>query len=221
MIPFAAARRNMVDCQLRTFEVTDRAVLAAMEVVPREAFVPEGFEERAYLDQHLVVGPPDDPRVLLSPMTLARLVQALDIETGSRVLDVGGGLGCSAAVLARLGAHVVMLEPRGDLSEGLARRLAEAGVQDGVTVVSGPLTDGAPQHAPFDAILINGAVEVRPEVLLPQLAEGGQLACVHMKGSGGQACVYVRAGDAFGSRRLFDVAAPFLAAFRKAPGFVF
>src|SRR5687767_8284101 len=130
MFDFAQARRNMVDSQLRTYDVTDLAVLAAMNEVPRERFVPAGREELAYLDQGLGVGPagPAGQRTMLAPMVLARMLQHLEVRPGERVLDVAGGLGYSAAVLARLGARVVALESDEALAAEMRRRLDGAGL---------------------------------------------------------------------------------------------
>ena len=116
MLDFAQARRMMVDSQVRTFDVNDLAVLAAFDEVPREGFVPAGRESLAYMDQNLPVSDGDGPgerRFMLAPMVLARMIQALELAPGQRVLDIGGGLGYSAAVLLRLGCSVIALETRG------------------------------------------------------------------------------------------------------------
>lgn len=223
MMDFAAARRNMVDGQIRTFDVTDRAVLAAMTELPRELFVPASLQALAYLDQSLPLDGPgqrQDPRFTLAPMVLARLLQALQIEDGCASLVVAGGLGYSAAVLARLGADVTMLESRSDLLAGARERLGAAGVGERVRLVEGPLEDGVPGQT-FEAILIEGAVERRPTKLLDQLADGGRLACMSVENGPGEALLFVRSGPALGFRSLFNAAAPVLAAFRRDPAFVF
>ncbi len=223
MLDFAQARRMMVDGQLRTFDVNDLPLLAAMDDVPRERFVPGGREAFAHIDQNIPVSDGLDvpePRAMLTPMVLARLIQALDIDKDDKVLDVACGLGYSSAVLARLGASVVALEESPALAEAARARLAQCGVA-GVTVTAGSLDKGFPDAAPYEAILINGAVDARPQTLLDQLAEGGRLACVEGRGRAAKAKLYVRAGDAFGARALFDAAAPLLGAFRVEPGFVF
>ena len=224
MTDYAGARRTMVDCQLRTFDVSDRAVLAAMESVPRERFVPAGREALAYLDQNLTisaVGDDDEARVMLAPMVLARLVQALDIEPDARVLDVAGAYGYSSALLARLGARVTLLESRDDLAADAVLRLSSAGLDDRVVCRTGPIAEGSATDAPFDAILVNGAVDEVPQTLLDQLADGGRLACLKMAGRSGKAVLHVRSGPAFGFRTLFDASAPVLSAFRAVPAFSF
>jgi protein-L-isoaspartate(D-aspartate) O-methyltransferase len=223
MIDFARVRRAMVDNQLRTYDITDLDVLTAMNAVPRERFVPPGREMLAYSDQPLVVGDGGDegPRTMLAPMVLARLLQHLQIRPGERVLDVAGGLGYSAAVMARMGARVVALESNEALAERARSILAELGTGN-VEVAVGPMERGAPDGGPFEAILLNGTVQRRPDGLLEQLAEGGRLGCIQGPGNrSSRATLYVRAGSVFSSRPLFDAAAPVLPPFRDEPGFVF
>jgi protein-L-isoaspartate(D-aspartate) O-methyltransferase len=218
---FALARRMMVDSQLRTFDVNDLSVLAAMDSLPRERFVPAGREALAYIDQNVPVGTAEgEARLMLAPMVLGRLVQALDVAPGAKALDVACGLGYGAAILARLKAAVIALEADESLAEEARKRLASVGAE-GVAVVSGPLQEGYPKGAPYDAILVNGAVDEVPRPLLEQLGDGGRLACIQGRGRAARATLYVRSGDAFGARPLFDAAAPLLAAFRREPGFVF
>lgn len=221
MLDFAQARRTMVDSQLRTYDVTDRALLAAMGETPRERYMPGGRESFAYIDRNITLTTPDsaDPRVMLTPMVLGRLIQALEIEPNTRVLDAAAGFGYASAVMRRLGAQVTALETTEELASEARKRLAED-AQD-VVVKTGSLLRGLPDEAPFDAILINGAVSDRPEALLQQLAEGGRLACLTSGDGAGRAVVYVRTGDAFGVRTVLDATAPLLAEFRPAPAFVF
>ena len=220
MIDFAQARRMMVDSQLRTFDVNDIPLLDAMVDIPREHFVLPGRESLAYIDQDMLVSQGPERRFMLSPMVLARMIQALAIEPGMRVLDVAPGLGYSCAVLARLGAHVTGLESSEALAAKARERLAAAGVQ-GATVVAGRLDEGYEPHAPYQAILVNGALEVKPESLLQQLGEGGRLICIQGRGRSATVTLYVRSGHAFGVRSIFDAAAPLLREFAAQPGFVF
>lgn len=221
MIDFDQARRNMVDCQLRTYDVNDRAILAAMGELPRERFVPPGREALAYIDQSVVVAEEaGERRQMLSPMVLARLVQALAVEPGLKALDVASGTGFSAALLARLGAVVTMLDAAPFGGQQASDRLASLGLA--ATAETGPLPDGAPATGPFDVILVNGALERRPDTLLAQLtAAGGRLACLQSESGTTRAVLYVRSGEAIGFRTLFDAAGPVLAAFRREPEFAF
>jgi len=221
MLDFAQARRMMVDGQLRTFDVNHIPLLAAMDSVPRERFVPAGRESLAYSDQDVLVAEAaGERRFMLAPMVLGRLLQALEIAPGAKALDVACGLGYSSAVMARLGASVIGLDTDESVVAEARRRLVETGAI-GAAVVGGALEAGYPKGAPYDAILINGAVETEPRALLEQLADGGRLACIEGRGRAATAMLHVRSGDAFGRRALFDAAAPVLAAFRRQPGFVF
>lgn len=217
MLDYAQARRLMVDCQLRTFDVNDNAVLDAFDSVPRETFVPKNQEPFAYIDQPIRLGAADgDVRVTPSPMVLARMIQALKLQPGSVALDVATGFGYGAAVMKRLGADVTALESLPDLAAAARERLVGQ-----ATVVEGPLAAGAPKQGPFDAILINGRVEVRPQALLDQLKDDGRLICVYGPDRGAKVTVFVRAGDAFGSRPLFNAALPGLTAFAAEKAFAF
>ena len=220
MVDFTQARRMMVDSQLRTFDVNDFPLLDAMNSVPRERFVLPGREDLAYMDQHILVSDGAERRFMLSPMILGRLIQALGIDAGDKVLDVAAGRGYASAVFAELGAQVTALESDSALAEAARECLAAANCAD-VTVETGPLEQGCARNAPYDAILVNGAVEVRPEELLGQLAEGGRLVCVRGQGRAARATLHVRTGDALGERELFDAAAPLLAPFTMKPSFTF
>ncbi|KLK93568.1 protein-L-isoaspartate O-methyltransferase [Microvirga vignae] len=220
MVDFSQARRMMVDSQLRTFDVNDIPLLDAMDSVPREKFVLPGREELAYIDQDILVSDSTTSRYMLSPMNLGRMIQALGVEAGERALDVACGRGYAAAVFDKLGAQVTALESDEALAHAARKSLVAAGA-GGVEVVTGPLDHGYAKNAPYDVILINGAVDLRPEALLQQLAEGGRLVCVKGRGRAARATLYVRSSDAFGERALFDAAAPVLAPFVQEPGFTF
>lgn len=217
MLDYAQARRMMVDCQLRTFDVNDNAVLDVFDSVPRETFVPKSQEPFAYIDQPIRLGMAErDIRVAPAPMVLGRMVQALKIQPGVKALDVGTGYGYSAAVMAQLGATVTALESFPELVAAAKERLAGK-----AEVVEGRLRDGAPNKGPFDVILVNGRVETRPQALLDQLKDDGRLVCVFGPDRGAKVTVFVRAGDAFGSRPLFDASLPVLADFAQEATFAF
>ncbi|WP_414471273.1 protein-L-isoaspartate O-methyltransferase family protein [Microvirga sp. M2] len=220
MVDFSQARRMMVDSQLRTFDVNDIPLLDAMGRVPRETFVLPGREGLAYIDQDILVDEGAARRYMLSPMNLGRMIQALSVVAGDKALDVACGRGYASAVLAELGAQVTALESDETLAAEARRSLAAAGFT-GVEVVTGALERGHPKNAPYNVILINGAVDLRPDGLLEQLADGGRLVCVKGRGRAARVTLYVRTGKAFGERTLFDAAAPVLAPFMQEPGFTF
>ena len=215
MTDFAAARRNMVDGQVRTADVTDLRIISAMRDVPREAFLPLGKAALAYLDLDVPLG---NGRCLMKPMVLAKLIQAAELAGSDRVLDVGCVTGYTAAVLGRIAGEVVGLEQDAGLAQAARAALARL---PNVTVQSGTLTEGWPAGGPYDAIVVEGAAELAPETLLRQLKDGGRLVCVLGSGPGAKAMLYRRSGGDSGGRTIFDAAAPLLPGFVKPPQFAF
>lgn len=218
MFDAVTARRMMVDGQVRTADVTNLELIAAMLAVPRERFVPAAQAQMAYVDGDVPLG---GGRVLLKPMVLAKLIQALRLSDDDHVLDLGCGTGYSSAVLARLVGSVVALEQDEALARQAKQLLVPTGAEAPVTVAVGSLTAGWPAATPYDAILINGAVEVVPEMLGQQLKPGGRLACVFGAPPGGKAMIYRPIEGQLVGRPVFDAAEPVLPGFAAAPSFVF
>jgi len=216
----AAARLHMIDSQIRPNDVTDPQLLSAIGTVPRENFVPRAARALAYADAPVEVAP---GRFLLEPRTFAKLLQLARITPQDRILDVGCATGYSSAVLARLGGHVVALEQDADLLRIASEALSTTA---NITLVQGGLIEGAKMEGPFDVIVVEGAIEQTPDILLSQLAEGGRLVAVMQESTpGGQpigrGTLFLKEHGAIGHRAAFDAAAPLLAGFRKAVGFVF
>jgi protein-L-isoaspartate(D-aspartate) O-methyltransferase len=218
MFDFAAARRLMVDGQVRTSDVTDRRLIAAMLDVPRERFVPQ--PAIAYLDFDAPVGEGATGRRLPKPMVLAKLIQAAQLSPDARVLDVGCGTGYSSAVLAKLAQSVVALEVDPVLAKHARENLLAVGAGS-VEVVSGPLPAGWLAGAPYDAILLNGAAEIVPEGLLRQLRDGGRLVGVVGRPPASKAVRYLASGGQASGLPIFDASAPPLPGFAVPPAFVF
>ena len=215
MPDFAARRTIMVDTQVRPNDVTKFPIIEAMLAVPREAFVPDARREAAYVGENLDLG---QGRWLLEPRNFAKFLDALDIQPGDRVLDIGAGMGYSSAVLARMAKAVVALE------EGALAASAEAhlSVQDieGVTVVEGPLAAGAAEAGPYDVIVIEGGVEQVPASIEAQLKEGGRMAAIFLQGPLGTVRIGRKIDGFVAWRDAFNAAAPVLPGFTCAKEFV-
>lgn len=223
MTDFATMRRMMVDGQIRPSDITDPRLIDAMLEIPREEFLPAGKIGLAYLDQDMAVagaGEGATTRRLLKPMVLAKMIHALDLEDEDQVLDVGCTTGYSSAILGRLARSVVALEEDTFLVSEARAALAKVGATN-VKAVQGRLVDGYRPDAPYDAILVNGAVENPPEALLRQLRDGGRLVCIQGGGPAAKAILYrLDLGDV-GGRPVFDATAPILPGFAAPKAFVF
>jgi protein-L-isoaspartate(D-aspartate) O-methyltransferase len=217
MTDYAGRRRTMVDTQVRPSDVTKYPIIDAMLTVPRELFVPAGRREAAYIGENLLLG---ESRVILEARTLAKMLDALDIHDDELVLDVGCGLGYSAAVIARLAEAVVAVEEDGSLAADAEAALAEVGA-DNVALVIAPLAAGAPQHGPYDVITVQGAVESVPEALLAQLKEGGRIACLFAEGALGIVRIGYCVDGRVSWRDAFNAGAPVLPGFARQPEFLF
>lgn len=217
MVDIAALRTKMVDGQVRPNDVTDLRIIDAMLEIPREVFVPSDQRELAYIDRNLPLG---GGRCLLQAMLLAKMIQAADIQAGDRVLEVGTATGYAAAVVSRLAGSVTALEQDPALAETARAALGAAGASS-VQVVVGPLAAGWPDGAPFDVILVSGAVETLPDSLSAQLSDGGRLVFVQGTGLAGRARLHTRTGAEVSGRELFNASAPVLPGFQREPAFVF
>lgn len=212
---FDAMRQAMVASQLRTNEVNDPRVIAAISAVPRERFVPDDRKAVAYIDRAVQL---TTSRALNLPMATARLIIALEARAGDRTLVVGAASGYAAAVLARLTADVVALE-----EDPALIALAHAAIDgDGrIRLVEGPLADGYMPGAPYDAILIDGAVDHIPAAIIGQLADGGRLAAAVTEGAVTRLVVGRRSTSGFGTRAFADAEAVPLPGFALPAGFTF
>ena len=217
-------RLNMVESQVRTSDVTDRRIIRAMLDIPREVFVPAGMASIAYSDAALAVSGRRTGavpvRALLEPRTLAKLIQLAGIGDDDTVLDVGCATGYSTAVLARIARRVVAVESDRALADAATAALASLGIGN-ATVLTGTLAAGAPGEAPFDAVLLNGAVPAVPQTLCEQLSDGGRLVAVIAEERVSRAHLTLRAGGAFDTRPAFEAAADPLPGFELPAGFVF
>jgi len=212
------ARKRMVDSQIRPNKVSDPRILDAMRHLPRERFLPASLAALAYADQNVKLG---SGRVLPQPMVLARLVQAAEPATGEKVLVIGAGTGYSAALLAALGCAVTALEEPGPLLD--QAKSALAAVAPSVTLAGGSLPAGVPSGAPWDLILIDGAVPAVPASIASQLnRETGRLVTIISDSDHtGHAVLAEPTPAGVSVHALFDCLCPLLPGFAPAPAFEF
>jgi protein-L-isoaspartate(D-aspartate) O-methyltransferase len=211
---FDHMRRGMVASQLRTTGVNDPRVLAAMGAVPRELFVPKAMIPVAYADAQVPLG---GGRDLNSPMALGKLLTEAHPQEGDRALVIGAATGYAAAVLAQLVGFVVAVEADGTLLSAAREALAGSGV----VLVESPLAEGYAEGAPYDLILIDGAVEQVPEALVDQLADRGRLATGLLENGVSRLALGRKSGGAFGLLPFADVAATILPGFERPRVFSF
>lgn len=215
MTDYAQRRTMMVDTQIRPSDVTKFPIIDAMLSVPREAFVPRSQREAAYVGENVDLG---GGRVMLDPRTLAKMLDALDIQADELVLDLGCGYGYSAAVIARMAEAVVAVEDQETLRSEAQTTLAEQGA-DNVILHDGPLAEGAAEHGPFNVILIEGAVERIPDTILAQLKEGGRAACIFAEGALGVVRIGYKLDGQMSWRFAFNAGAPVLDGFERHTAF--
>jgi len=207
---FAAARQAMVDSQLRPQGVNDPAVIAAMSLVPRERFVPDEQKPLAYVDRSVPLG---EGRALPAPAVLGLLLTALAPLRGERALVVGAGTGYAAAVLKEMGLGTDAVES--------SPALAAVARQNGVQIIEGPSAEGHRKGAPYDIVLIDGAVEFIPDPLVEQLCDDGRLGGAIVDKGITRLVTGRKAGGGFGYLTIADAATPALPGFERPPAFVF
>jgi len=216
---YAKARRNMVDSQILPNRVIDERVIAAFEELPREQFLPASRSGLAYADESILI---EDDRYLMQPMVLARLLEILDVRETDVALCIGSASGYAVAVLAHLVDTVVAVESNDSMREKAESTLSRLGI-DNIAIVEGELSKGHPSQAPFDVILIDGAVHEVPSALAEQLADGGRLVAVEMPAGQtvGRGVIITRYGQSINKREIFDASEPLLPGFEKETEFAF
>ena len=221
MTNYIEQRLNMVESQVRPSDVTDRRIVRAMGAVAREHYVPVSRRSTAYLDEAIAFGPDahaGGTRSLLPPRTFAKLAQLGEIGDNAAVLVIGSGMGYSLAVLARMARRVVGVEQ----DDGLASHARAALSHDGIgnaEIIVGPCERGHAAGGPYDAILVEGAIDGPPHALLDQLKDGGRLVAILASAHAGKAVVWLRSGKTFAMRDVFDAAAPPLPGFQRTAQF--
>ena len=218
--PVSQTRLNMVEGQLKPGGVRDYELTKIIGTLSREVFVASDVRAVAYADRELPAQAGDSRRQLLSPLAFARLAELADLNADDVVLDIAGGTGYSAAVIAGLVNTVIALEDDEAFCEKAGSVWQEIGI-DNAVAVQGPLAEGQSKQAPFNVIFINGCAAVVPHDLLGQLTDAGRLVCVQEVDGAQKAIIYTRIGDSFARRIAFDICAPELDSFKPAPKFEF
>lgn len=216
MPDFTQLRTTMVDTQVRPSDVTKFPVIEAMLSVPREAYVPVAKRDAAYAGGDIEIAP---GRVVLDPRVLAKMLDALNIRPDDLVLDIGAGLGYSTAVIAHMAEAVIAVEENEDLAEQCSVTLGEQGV-DNAVVETGALSQGAAQHGPYDAIILQGGAVQIPVTITDQLKEGGRIGCIFLDGALGIAKVGHKTDGQINWRMSFNATAPVLPGFEGESAFV-
>ena len=215
MTDYKTRRKIMVDTQIRPSDVTKFPIIDAFLFVPREKFVPDGKREAAYIGKNFQIG---QSRVILEPRTLAKLLDALDVNKDELVLDIGTGLGYSSAVISLVAEFVIAVEDDSSLASEAEEILSEIGA-DNVVVEINKLEEGAPEHGPYDVIIIQGGVEEIPGSILKQLKNGGRVGAIFIEEGLGTAKIGFKLNDKINWRYSFNAAAPVLPGFFKQKDF--
>ena len=214
---FAAARQNMVDCQILPNRVDDQRIVDALLKIPREKFVPDNLTGIAYVDEIVPLG---GQRYVMEAMVVARLLQTAALNAEDVALSIGCGTGYATAVLAQIVDTVVAVEPDKGLAQKANENLLAIGL-DNVAVVEGKLEDGNIDQGPYNVIFFDGAVQTVPDAICDQLAEGGRLVAIVSGERVGTAYLYSRFGGVISKRKVFDAGTPLLPGFGKQKAFVF
>ncbi len=216
MSDFVTLRTMMVDTQVRPQDVTKFNIIEAMLDVARELYLPDAMQDVAYVGENITL---PSGRVVLEPRTTGKILDALDVQPDELVLDLGCGLGYSAALLAHLGDAVVAVEDDAELASEAQTTLSNQNI-DNVAVIEGDLAQGAAKHGPYDVICIQGGVEYVPDGLLAQLKDGGRIAAIFMTGALGECRIGHKIEGKVTWRMAFNATAPVLSGFTKEPEFV-
>ncbi len=217
MSDFVKARTAMVDCQVRPSDVTLYPIIDAMLAVRRELFVPQALRGVAYSDEMVDLG---EGRFVLAPRCFAKMLNALSITQSDLVLDIGCGLGYSAAVLAHMAEAVVGLEAVESLASEAQQTLLDEAIHN-VVIENRALAEGSPSHGPYDVIIVEGGIEQLPDTLVQQLKQGGRIAAIMVDGAMGRMMLGIRRGDLIAWRAEFDVTVPVLEGFLAEKAFQF
>lgn len=217
MADYQNRRTLMVDTQVRPSDVTKFPIIDALLQVPREEYVPDDKRDAAYIGENIDIGA---GRVVLEPRTLAKMLDALDVQPSDVVLDLGCGLGYSTAVLAHMADFVVAVDDDAGRADEAQQILSAQGV-DNAAVFHGILAEGAAKNGPYDVIILQGAVEQVPDGLIAQIKEGGRIAAIFASGALGEVRLGRKIDGQMNWRMAFNAGAPVLSGFEREAVFTF
>lgn len=217
MADYTTRRTMMVDTQVRPSDVTKFPIIDALLSVRREEYVPDHKREAAYIGENVEL---NDDRVLLEARTFGKMLDAIDIQPTDVVLDLGCGLGYSTAVLAQMADFVVAVEDSAVRAEEAQTILTTQGV-DNAAVFEAALSEGSAKNGPYDAVILQGAVEMVPDTLLAQIKEGGRIIAIFAEGALGEVRLGRKIDGVVNWRMAFNAGAPVLSGFTKGAVFSF
>ena len=216
---FDAARKAMIDSQIRPNKVIDEAVIAAFATVPREEFVPKSLQDVAYVDEDITL---PGGRYMVEAMIMGRMIQSLELKPSDNVLLIGAATGYSAAILSHHCASVIAIDNRTAAVEKAQDNLNKLEIGN-VAVLKSKLIEGYPDEGPYDAIIIEGGVETMPDALLAQLANDGRAVAVWRTSprAQGEASIWTKSAGVATRRALFNAHVPTLTEFQAKSEFAF
>ena len=219
---YETARRNMVDCQIKTNGVTDERIIGAFLETPREEFVPEDLASIVYTDEDIKLDSGENA-FLMEPTVFAKMLQECNIDSSDIVLNIGDDTGYSTAILSQLVTTVVVVEQIPGHFDRARQLWSDMGLCN-IAIVKGSAEAGGLDHAPYSLVFMNGSVSRMPESLIGQLTDGGRL-CTILRDTPhktGQVIIAERIGEDDRSiRKAFDASTPYLASFEPKEAFVF
>ncbi len=216
MFDFNTARKNMLESQIRTNDVTDKRIQSAIMEVPRECFVPKSKRSLAYSDRYIDIG---SGRFMMRPRDFAKMLEFANIDNNDVVLAIGSGRGYEIAVMARLAETVIAVEQDDELADKASKLLDECGTRN-AAIVKSDLRAGTPEHGPFDVIFASGAISEMPKSWIDQLADNGRIIACIADGNIGRVKLFHKTRDTIGEKTVFDANIPLLPGFEPKPEFV-
>ena len=217
MTDYKTARTAMVDCQIRPSDVTKYPIIEALLKTPREVYVPSTKRPIAYAGEHIELG---NGRMLLDARTFAKMLDAVNVQPDELVLDIGGGYGYSAAILAQMAEAVVSVENDAEMAKIASDTLSDQSV-DNAYVTTGELTKGNAKNGPYDVIIIEGSVEIIPNALVDQLKDGGRICAIFNEKGHGECRIGYKTHGNLSWNAVFNASAPLINGFETKKEFKF